>query len=95
MEAVFLAIISQLNSAVFVLLAILLMAFWATYKVGSLVTFFKETKSENKRTDLKIDDMRGTLSSVKATTDLLYQVHVHTMHKRERNALGRNSDLGN
>ena len=68
MEAVFLAIISQLNSAVFVLLAILLMAFWAAYKVGSLVTFFKETKSESKRTDLKIDDMRGTLSRTTSAT---------------------------
>jgi len=90
METVFLAIISQLNSSVLVLLAILLLALWVTYKMGSVVTYFKETKSENRRTDLKIDDIRDTLSSVKATTDLLYQAHIHTDRKRGRTTILNN-----
>ena len=84
MESVFLAIISQLNSAVFVLLAILLLAFWTTYKMGGLVTYFRETKSENRRTDLEIDEIRDTLSSVRATTDLLYRAHINLMRQPDR-----------
>ena len=82
MEAVFLGIISQLNSSVFVLLAILVLALWVMYKMGGVVTYFRETKDEIRRTELKIDDIRDTLSSVKATTDLLYRSHLSAIHKQ-------------
>ena len=81
MEAIFLALIQQLNGAVFVLIALLIIAFYTFFKVGSIVTYFKETKDKNEKIDGKIDNIKDSLSTIKATTELLYQAHLKTSRK--------------
>lgn len=81
MEAVFLALIGQLNGAIFVLVCLLFLGFFGTYKIGTIVTYFKETKDKNEKVDAKIDGIKEVLNSVKATTDLLYQTHITTVQR--------------
>lgn len=79
MSAIFLKLIEQLNSSVFVLIVILIIAFWATYKLGWIINLFKSFKERNKETGNDIKSIGRTLSAVKATTDLLYKAHLNTI----------------
>jgi len=79
MEAIVLALIQQLNSAVFVLVCILLIVAFLVYKAGAIVTMFGEFKDKNRKIDDKLDSMHSSLSDIKATTNLLYQAHLSTI----------------
>ncbi len=67
-------LVEQLNGAVFVLVVILIVAFWATYKLSGIISLFGGFKEE--RTDLKLDikTIKNDLSNVSATVKLLYDI---------------------
>lgn len=77
MAEVFLKLIEQLNSAVFVLIAILVLAFWAIYKVAAMITLFKSFKDERTETKNDLTDIKKDVAKVTATVDLLYQSHLY------------------
>ncbi len=79
MQAIILKLIDQLNSSVFLLFGILLVAFWALYKLGGVVKMFDIFQQKNKDLDTHVHSIKETLATIKATTDLLYQVHVATI----------------
>lgn len=79
MPAVFLALIEQLNSSVFVLVAILVVMFWLVYKSGGWVQAYKDFQDKNGKTETKIDSMKENIALIKATADLLYQAHLSTI----------------
>jgi hypothetical protein len=79
MEAIFLKLIDQLNSAVVVLVIVLFIAFWATFKMGSIISLFNSFKEKNKEFDTGIGFIKDNLATIKATTDLLYQAHLSTV----------------
>lgn len=79
MEIILSKLIDQLNSSVFTLLAILLVAFYAIYRLGGIVTSFTNFKDKHKDLDTTIGGVKDTLASIKATTDLLYQAHLSTL----------------
>jgi hypothetical protein len=79
MENIFLALIKQLNSSVFILIALLLLSFWIVYRAGKIASSFKIFESKNDKIDVAIYEIKDSLSKVKATTDLLYQTHLSTV----------------
>lgn len=79
MELIFLKLIEQLNGAVFILVAILLIAFWAIYKLGGIIKTFNFFEKKNENFDKSIDEIKSNIFSIKATTDLLYQNHLSTI----------------
>ncbi len=79
MTQVFLDLIHQLNAAVFTLIVVLCVLFWVVYKSGGWVKSYNDFESKNDKLDTKIDQIKDNIASVKATTDLLYQVHVTTV----------------
>lgn len=54
MEAIFLALIQQLNGSVFTLIAILLVVFWILYKSGGWVKSYEDFESKSEKFDSKI-----------------------------------------
>lgn len=82
MEAIFLKLIEQLNSSVFTLVSILVLVFIGIYKIGGVVTYFEEIKVKNEKFDAAIDNIKESISEVKATTKLLYEVHLQTVKGR-------------
>src|SRR5437870_13681496 len=62
-------LIQQLNSSVFVLLAILGISYWAVIRVAKLSEQFSEHKIKIK----KIDDLSDSLIELKVKVDLIYQ----------------------
>lgn len=79
MTQILLDLIHQLNSAVWALIVILLVAFVAVYKIGQIVIKFNLFKDENKDIKTDIKEISTTLSKINATTDLLYQAHLRTI----------------
>jgi len=79
MQTIFLKLLDQLNGAVLVLVAILVMAFWAIYKLGGIIKTFSFFEKKNENFDKSIDEMKTNIFSIKATTDLLYQNHLSTI----------------
>lgn len=79
MEAIVLALIQQLNGAVFVLVCIFLIVAFLLYKAGSIVTMFGDFRTKNQKIDDKLDGMHASISEIKATTNLLYQAHLTTI----------------
>lgn len=79
MSAIFLQLIQQLNSAVFVLVAILIIAFWAIYKLGGIVNTFDLFKNKNSELDKHVETIKENLATIKATTQLLYDAHLSTV----------------
>lgn len=79
METILLALIQQLNGAVFTLIAILLVSFWLLFKSGGWVKSYGDFEKKSEKFDTKIDTIKDSLSSIKATTDLLYQAHLSTV----------------
>jgi hypothetical protein len=79
MTSVLLELLKHLNSAVFILVCILAAAFWAIYKLGGITKTFSFFEKKNDNFDKSIDEIKTNLSSIKATTDLLYQSHLSTI----------------
>lgn len=79
MQEVFLKLVEQLNGAIFTLFLILLLAFWAIFRIGRLVETFGLFKEKNTDLDKHVSTMKDSLSAIKATTDLLYQAHLSTV----------------
>jgi hypothetical protein len=79
MPSIILKLIEQLNGAVFVLVAILAIAFWSMYKLGGIIKTFNFFEKKNENFDKAIDEMKTNIFSIKATTDLLYQSHLSTI----------------
>ena len=79
MEGIVLALIQQLNGAVFVLVCVFLIVAFLLYKAGGIVTMFGDFRSKNQKIDDKLDGMHASLSEIKATTNLLYQAHLRTI----------------
>ncbi len=48
MEALFIKLLDQLNSSVFMLIALLIVALWGMYKFGGMVKTFTDVKEKNK-----------------------------------------------
>jgi hypothetical protein len=82
MEVILQKLIGELNGAVFTLLAILFVAFFVVYKFGSIVSKFGIFEDKNKDLDKTVGGIKDTLSSIKATTDLLYQAHLSTVRSQ-------------
>lgn len=82
MESIILALIQQLTGAVFTLIAVLLVIFWLLYKSGGWVKSYENFEDKSEKFDTKIDLIKDSLSSIKATTDLLYQAHLSTVKSR-------------
>jgi len=82
MEAIFLELTKQLNSSVFILLAILVVAFWLIYKAGRMTESFSGFTKKSDKIDTSIDAIKESLASVKATTDLLYKKQLSTMQSQ-------------
>jgi len=96
MQALLLKLADQLNGSVFVLLAILLIAFWAIYKLGGIVNMFGLFKEKNKEIDTHIEGIKETLAAIKATTDLLYQAHLSTLQTHSPLGLSqKGTDIAN
>lgn len=79
MEAIFLALVQQLNGAVFTLILILLVVFWLLYKSGGWVKSYKDFENKNEKFEGKIDFIKESIFKIQATTDLMYQVHLSTV----------------
>lgn len=79
MGAIFSKLIDQLNSSIFILLALLVIAFWVVWKLSDVVSQFKHQKEKNTKIDNTLDSIKETMFAVKATTDLLYQNHLSTV----------------
>lgn len=79
MESIFLALIQQLNGAVFTLIAILIVVFWLLYKSGGWVKSYKDFENKSENFDKKIDSIKESIFKIQATTDLLYQEHLSTV----------------
>lgn len=82
MEAIIAKLIETLNSSVFTLLVLLVVAFLATYKLGGIVKTFGVFKDENDGIKKEIGGMKDSLAKINATTDLLYQAHLSTVQSR-------------
>lgn len=78
-KEILLVLIQQLDGAVFTLIAILLAVFVLLYKAGGVVKSFKDFEGKNEKIDDKIDSIKDSLSTIRATTDLLYQAHLKTV----------------
>lgn len=70
MEQIFIKLIDQLNSSVFVLLAILACTGWALYKIGSWTAIFKH--HDDKIT--KIEGLAEKVIVMGTKVDLIYQI---------------------
>jgi len=79
MEAVLLALIAQLNGAVFILVCIFLIIAYGLYRAGGIVTMFNAFRTKSEKIDDKLDTMTSSLADIRATTNLLYQAHVTTV----------------
>lgn len=77
-----LLLMQQLNTAVFVLLTILVLAFCLTYKIGGVVNKFKGVEKKTDKFDSSIDSIKDNLSKIGATTELLYKAHLSTIASR-------------
>lgn len=69
MESVIAKLIEQLNSSVFVLLAILGVIFWTLYKIGSWKEIFKQHSDKI----VKIQDLSDKLIALAVKVDLIYE----------------------
>jgi hypothetical protein len=69
MQDIFMKLIEQLNSSVFVLLAILIFAFYAVYKIGAWKQLFL-THSDRIE---KVERISDTVISIQTKLDLIYQ----------------------
>jgi len=69
MEQIILSLISQLNSSIFVMLGLLLLAFWATYKIGmcSQKFIFQDDRLKN------VEGLSEKVIELKTKIDLIYQ----------------------
>jgi len=75
MWEVILKLIEQLNSSVFVLLLILIIAFLVCYKAGGIVNSFKSFKEDNKSVKDRIEDVKETLlSKIDSVKDKLFNL---------------------
>ncbi|MDD2656320.1 MAG: hypothetical protein PHQ18_01975 [Patescibacteria group bacterium] len=90
MQEVFLKLIEQLNGAVFILLLLLILAFWLVVKITRVITIFDKFKEERKemKDDIKNDrqemkddvkKINDNLSEIKATVKLLYEGGLQTL----------------
>jgi len=61
MEAILLALIQQLNSSVFTLIAILLGMGWLLHKSGGWAETYKDFKDNKESVGKKIDDVMGNV----------------------------------
>lgn len=82
MEGLFLKLIEQLNGAVFTLLGILIVIFWAIYKLGGLSTKFGKFEEERIETKKDLTEIKKDVAKITATVDLLYQHHLSTIKNR-------------
>ena len=62
MEAVFIALIEKLNSSVFVLLVLLLLAFYACYKITSIVTNWNVKREYSDKRLEKMEDIHDLVT---------------------------------
>ncbi len=69
MQEVFIKLIEQLNSGVFVLLGILVLAFYAVYKIGGWKQLFS---THNNRLE-KVEKMSERIISIQTKVDQIYQ----------------------
>lgn len=92
MEAIFLKLVEQLNSSVFVLLACLLIIVWIVYKAGNISANFGEIKNKNKKFDDDIDTIKTDVASIRATTQLLYQSYLSTVKSQSPLSLTEKGD---
>lgn len=82
MQIIFSKLIDQLNGAVFVLIAILILAFWAMYKLGGVVDRFKHFNDKHKIFEDSIDIIKNKLSDIGATVKLIYDFHLDTVKNK-------------
>lgn len=79
MQEIVLQLIAQLNSSVAILMLLVILAFWATYKLGGILKSFNFFEKNNSKFESNIDTIKNDLSEAKATVNLLYQAHLKTI----------------
>lgn len=77
--SIFLQLINQLNSSIFVLITLLFVLFFLVYKAGSMTQTFASFNNKHMKFDDAIDRIKDLLSKIQATTDLLYQMQLTTV----------------
>ena len=73
MQQILIILAEQLNSAVFILLFLLLVAFWAVYKITQMFTQWQEQRSGYERLSKNLHELREDVGTIRARLDFLFQ----------------------
>ncbi|MFH1029647.1 MAG: hypothetical protein V1770_00120 [bacterium] len=91
MSEIIIKLIGQMNISVFVLMLILIFAFWAAYQIGKMVNKFGGFEKERQETRDNLTSIKDNMAKINATVELLYKSHLSTVQTRSPLSL---SDLG-
>ncbi|MDD3066903.1 MAG: hypothetical protein PHO48_03685 [Candidatus Gracilibacteria bacterium] len=89
MTEVFLKLIETLNGAVFVLILLLLLAFWAIYKIARVVEKYEGFENKHKKFDDCLDNIKDSLSELKAKINILYEKNSLTVESHSPISLSK------
>ena len=73
MIEIFLKLIEQLNSAVFVLILVLLVTIWVVWKLSSVVTLFGGYKEERKEVKDDLHQIRKDIAKIEGNVNFVFQ----------------------
>lgn len=82
MTDVFLKIIEQLNSSVFILLMLLLVAFIIVYKAWRIWEKISGYDSKHLNSDIQLNDIKNTLHDISAKINIVYENFVWTVRRQ-------------
>lgn len=76
MEAIFTQLLTQLNSSIFTLVALLHIAAWGIWKAGNLNSDYKHLIKNDNRMEKDIRIIKDKLGKLEAKMDLLYSAFI-------------------
>lgn len=79
MPDLLLKLAEQLNSSVFVLLVILVVAFWATFKLAKVISQHENFCKKQDNFDGTIDTIKEDIHAIKAKVDIIYNRNLDTV----------------
>ncbi|MFH1860234.1 MAG: hypothetical protein ABH870_04375 [bacterium] len=74
-QTIFIKILEQLNSSVFVLIGLFIVALWAMYKIGGIVTTFSTHEDKIDGLSKNSEKTFEKIIRLEAKVDLIYQYH--------------------
>jgi hypothetical protein len=74
-----LKIVNELNSSVFVLIAILVVALWGMFKLGMIINHYNHFSKKQDKFDHSLDTIKDSLSLIKAKVDIIYNKYTNTI----------------